>query len=143
MNLRAGDTFQLLSDGEIVPPGHPFVILLIKDSIVYFSNVTDIEKENFVDCVLYPDDDPALIIKKSTFRYQSIRAIPILKVERAFNLQQFRYRGEISKAAFDKIKAGIHKSKLIKPSFRRILQESIGKPISQPSPFRAPQQFSK
>ena len=132
MNLQEGDTFELLSGGIPVPPSHPFVILLVKDSSVYFSNITDIEKEDFVDCVLHPTDDPAIITKKSTFRYQSIRETPLLKIESAFKAQQFRHRGQITKAAFDKIKAGIHKSKLIKPAFRKILQDSIEKPIDQP-----------
>jgi hypothetical protein len=123
VNLKPRDVFKVLEpDGSIADPGHPFVILLISEDMALFSNITDAEKEDDVPCLLRREDDPKLLTKDSTFRYQSIKDWPLSKLARAFANRKLLYCGQLSEAAFQKILAGAATARLIKPRYRVLMQ---------------------
>jgi hypothetical protein len=126
VTLERGDVIKVLDpEGRVALPGHPIVVLLISGGSALFSNMTDIEKEDDVPCVLNPQDDPSFIEKRSTFRYQNIREQPVATLELAIKEKKLAYCGKLAPAALEKILAGVNLSRLIKPKYRTKLQGPV------------------
>jgi len=124
MSLKRGDVIKRLENGVCPLGAHPVVILLVLGDRVVFSNITDIEKEDFIHCILEPDDDPRIITKKSTFRYQDIAEIRVLALEAAIKKGNIRECGQLKTGAFNKIIAGsqLPENGIIKPKFKTLLK---------------------
>ena len=87
------------------------------------SNITDIENEGFVFCVLEPKDDPKIISIKSTFRYQSINEKKVADLERAIAAGKLKNFGNLAPSAFNKIISASQLSDvIIKPKYRAMLK---------------------
>ena len=123
VNPKPGDVFKFLGpDGRIAYPGHLFVILCVSGEKALFSNVTDIENEVDIPCLLEPKDAPEILTIISTFRYQNIREWPVAVLTRAFAEDRLLYCGVLPNAALQKILTGAATSRLIKPRYRVLLR---------------------
>jgi hypothetical protein len=124
MNVKRGDVIKRLVHGVCPEGAHPVVILHISGEMMIFSNITDIEKEDFVHCVLELEDDPKIITKRSTFRYQDIMEDTVLLFNSAIEKGNMRNCGQLAPAAFGKIITGsqLAENVNIKPKYRTILK---------------------
>jgi hypothetical protein len=124
MSIKRGDVIKRLAGGVVPIAAHPVIILLILGDTAIFSNITDIEKEDFIHCVLEPSDDPNIITKTSTFRYQDISEEKVAIFDSAINAGKMRNCGSLAIAAFNKIISGSQSSAngQIKPKFRTALK---------------------
>lgn len=126
MNPKQGDVFKVLeADGRVAHPGHPFVVLLISGDSAFFSNITDYEKEDDLACVLHVADDPKILTKPSTFRYQNVTERPVADLARAIDERELLYCGNLASTALQKIIKGIALSRRIKPKYKAALQSLL------------------
>jgi hypothetical protein len=108
-------------DGYRVEDGHPFVVLFIESGQVHFGNITDVEHERYISCVLYPSDDPRIITKESTFRYRSLRVGALTKLQLAVRTGRIEVYGDLlARNAFEKIIQGAKDSEIVKPDMKKI-----------------------
>ncbi len=123
MSLTRGDVVKVLENGVCPHGAHPIVILLISGDMAVLSNITDIENEGFVFCILEPKDDPKIITINSTFRYQSIKEKKVADLELAIAAGKLRYFGKLATPAFSKIIAASQLPDVtIKPKFKAMLK---------------------
>jgi|ERR1035437_1995042 hypothetical protein len=123
MRLKRGDVVKVLAGGVFPPGAHPIVILTVLGDTAIISNITDIENEDDVHCLIEPKDDPKIITINSTFRYQSIKEQSVTKIEQAIIAGGLRYCGQLASIAFNKIIAGSQlPGVIIKPKYKEILK---------------------
>jgi hypothetical protein len=90
-----------------------------------FGNITDIENESDVPCLLPPEDAPAILTKNSTFRYQSISEGPLANLANAFAHRKLLHCGQLPSTVLQKILTGAATARLIKPKYRALLLPGI------------------
>jgi hypothetical protein len=123
MSLKRGDVIKVLENGVCPLGAHPIVVLFIEGDTAFISNITDIENEDFVPCVLELKDDPRIITIKSTFRFQSISEWSVTTVDRAIENAKLKNFGQLAVAAFNKIiTASQLPDTVIKPKYRTLLK---------------------
>ena len=114
----------MVLEGGVCPPGaHPIVILLINGDTAVLSNITDIENEDFIPCLLEPKDDPRILNIKSTFRYNQIKERSVKILEAAIDKGNLRHCGQLASAAFNKIIQGSQSPEaIIKLTYKTMLK---------------------
>jgi hypothetical protein len=123
MSLKRGDVIKVLENGVCPAGAHPIVVLFIEGDTALISNITDIENEDFVPCILEPKDDPRIIKIKSNFRYNSINERSVAVMELAIENQKLRHFGQLSSTAFKKIIAASQlPDTVIKPKYKTLLK---------------------
>ena len=128
MSLQRGDVIKVVEHGKVVIEAHPLVILLVHGTELLISNITDIENEDEVFCVLEIKDDPRILTLKSTFRYQDIRLVPITLIEGSLEKGGFKYFGKLSDVAFAKILRGVKLARFRNKEHKQLLLNSISVP---------------